>query len=69
MTKLTLDIGGMSCGHCVAQVKKTLATLEGVEVTDVKVGSAVIEYDPSAVTTATIAEALDEQGYALTGAR
>jgi copper chaperone len=69
MTKLTLDISGMSCGHCVAQVKKTLATLEGVEVTDVKVGSAVIDYDPSALTTARIAEALDDQGYTLTAAR
>lgn len=69
MTKLTLDIGGMSCGHCVAQVKKTLAALEGVQVSDVAVGSAVIEYDPSALTTARIAEALDDQGYTLTGSR
>lgn len=67
MTKVTLDINGMSCGHCVAQVKKTLAALEGVEVSEVAVGSAVIEYDPSAVTTDRIAEALDEQGYSLTG--
>ena len=69
MATLTMDIGGMSCGRCVSHVKQALATLEGVEVRDVRIGSAVIEYDPGAVSTERIAAVLDDQGYSLTGTR
>lgn len=69
MATLKMDIGGMTCGHCVGHVKKALATLEGVEVREVQVGTAVIDYDPAAVSTERIAAALDDQGYTLTGTR
>ena len=38
--KIELKIDGMTCQHCVATVKKTIAKFEGVENIDVEIGSA-----------------------------
>jgi copper chaperone len=65
MESRALDIEGMSCGHCVARVAKTLGALKGVAVEDVKVGSAKITYDPRETSLEQIARALDEIGFAL----
>lgn len=46
MDELTLKITGMSCGHCVGQVTKALTRLDGVQVHSVKVGEAIVVYDP-----------------------
>ncbi|HLO02706.1 MAG TPA: heavy-metal-associated domain-containing protein [Symbiobacteriaceae bacterium] len=40
MSKTTLKIGGMSCGHCVAAVKEALTAVPGLTDLDVKVGEA-----------------------------
>ena len=50
MEQTTIAIQGMSCGHCVASVKGALGRLDGVEVQEVKVGSATVAYDPQAAT-------------------
>jgi copper chaperone CopZ len=63
MEDLTLQIGGMSCGHCVARVQKALSTLDGVEVRNVGVGSAEMSYDPSRISPNRILEAVDAAGY------
>lgn len=63
MEDLTLQIDGMSCGHCVARVQKALASLDGVEVRDVGVGSAEMGYDPSRVSPDKILQAVDAAGY------
>lgn len=63
MQKLTLEIGGMSCGHCVGAVKKALASLPGVQVDDVQIGRATIDYDPAKVQDTQIREAVDDAGY------
>lgn len=39
---VALAIGGMSCGHCVARVRKILGGVSGIESADVAVGSAAI---------------------------
>ena len=64
MERLELDVQGMSCGHCVAAVKGALAGLDGVRVDDVKIGSAVVEYDPAAVTPEQITQVVAAEGYA-----
>ena len=64
MEQATIGIQGMSCGHCVASVKRALGQLEGVEVQEVKVGSATVSYDPSAVTPERITQAIADEGYA-----
>ena len=63
MEDLTLQIGGMSCGHCVARVQKALTQLDGVDVRNVEVGSAEMSYDPSRISPDRILEAVDGAGY------
>ncbi len=64
MEQTTIAIQGMSCGHCVAAVKGALGRLDGVQIQDVKVGSATVAYDPAAVTPERIAQAVEDEGYA-----
>jgi len=40
MAEFTLHIDGMHCGSCVRRVSQALATTEGVEVEEVRVGAA-----------------------------
>jgi copper chaperone len=63
MEDLTLQIDGMSCGHCVARVQKALSKLDGVDIRNVEVGSAEMSYDPSRVSPDKILEAVDAAGY------
>lgn len=65
MDRMTMKIDGMTCGHCVGQVTKALTGLEGVEVEQVQVGTATVSYDPSAASEATIAQAIEDQGYSV----
>lgn len=65
MERMTLKIGGMTCGHCVSQVSKALKEIEGVKVEHVQIGAATVEYDPSTTSDARIREAVEEQGYAV----
>lgn len=61
-----LKIDGMSCGHCIAAIKKALQ-ITGIEVKSVSIGEAVVERDPLQCDIERIREAIDEAGYNLTG--
>ena len=63
MTQLTMDISGMTCGHCVSSVTRALKGLDGVAVEQVTLGKATLSYDASATSPARIAEAVEEEGY------
>jgi copper chaperone CopZ len=63
MNRTTLKIDGMTCGHCVAWVKKALTGLEGVTVENVAVGSATVTHDPAATSAEQIARAVSDAGY------
>jgi copper chaperone len=63
MDELTLKITGMSCGHCVGQVTKALTRLDGVQVNSVKVGEAIVVYDPREIVPTEIIQAVTETGY------
>lgn len=63
MERLKLAVSGMSCGHCVSRVKKTLTGVPGVEVKDVTVGEATVEFDPTVQSVAAVLAALDSAGY------
>lgn len=65
MDRITLKIDGMSCGHCVRQVRQALDDLDGVEIEQVAVGGATVSFDPDLTSTARIAQAIEEQGYAV----
>ncbi|MDP4192416.1 MAG: heavy-metal-associated domain-containing protein [Bacteroidota bacterium] len=57
-----LEIEGMSCQHCVMHVRKELSRLD-VNIRDVQIGSADIEYDENKVTREDLKKAVDEAGY------
>jgi copper chaperone len=63
MNRTTMKIDGMSCGHCVKSVKQALESLDGVKVTDVKIGSATVEYDDTLASPSKIVEAVSAAGY------
>ena len=63
MNRMTMNISGMTCGHCVGAVTKALESIEGVAVEQVTVGRATVSYDPTAVSPARIADALEQEGY------
>ena len=65
MERVTLNIDGMTCGHCVRSVDSALKELAGVTVEQVKVGQATVSYDPSATTKDQIAKAVADEGYAV----
>ena len=62
---LTLAITGMTCGHCVAAVKKALVAVPGVEAVEVTLSPprAVVAFDPSRTTVEMLVKATDEEGY------
>jgi copper chaperone CopZ len=63
MSRTTLKIEGMTCGHCVMSVKKALQSLDGVEVEQVAIGTATVAYDPARATPDAIARAVTDSGY------
>jgi len=63
MENLTMQITGMTCGHCVAGVKRALEGVAGVTVDQVAIGTASVAYDPSATTPTDIARSVEEEGY------
>ena len=63
MERLNLTIEGMSCDHCVRAVRGRLERTDGVKVDDVKIGSAVVEYDPAKINVDEIEDAIADEGY------
>jgi copper chaperone len=61
----TFKIEGMSCGHCVMAVKKSLEKLDLKEA-HVLIGSAEVEYDESRTSEAAIKIAIESAGYRVT---
>lgn len=63
MGEISLNIGGMSCGHCVMRVKKAIDALSGVSSSEVNVGGAVVQYDEAKVSKEDIIAAIEKAGY------
>lgn len=63
MTKLKLEVAGMSCGHCVHAVREALGGLPGVKVEGVSIGSATVNFDETKVTVGELVDAVSEAGY------
>jgi copper chaperone CopZ len=63
--RVTLEIAGMTCGHCVAAVKKALAAVSGVETVAVTLSPprAVVTCDSSRTTMEMLVKATAEEGY------
>ncbi len=65
MTTKKLNIEGMSCEHCVRAVKSELAKLD-INVKDVKIGLAEVEYDENKIKESDLKNAVENAGYKLT---
>ncbi|HZG60113.1 MAG TPA: copper chaperone CopZ [Anoxybacillus sp.] len=65
MEKVTLNVSGMSCGHCEKAVKGALTELDGVTnvVVHLGEGKVDVEFEPSKVSVKQLKEAIEEQGY------
>ncbi|MEH7378920.1 copper chaperone CopZ [Bacillus sp. JJ1533] len=65
MQTVTLNVQGMSCGHCVKAVEGSVGKLEGVDQVNVKLDEALVEiaFNESKVSLDTIKETIEDQGY------
>ncbi|MDR1863011.1 MAG: heavy metal translocating P-type ATPase [Treponema sp.] len=65
MENQTLAIGGMTCAVCARRVETALRRLEGIETASVNLATekATIVYDPAAIRTPAIKEAVEKAGY------
>jgi mercuric transport protein len=65
MEQVALAITGMTCGHCVAAVKKAIAAVPGVGEVEVTLSPAraVVSFDPSGTTVEMLTKATAEEGY------
>jgi mercuric transport protein len=65
MERVTLGVRGMTCGHCVAAVKKALGAVPGVGEVEVTLAPprATVSYDPSKATVEALTRATEEEGY------
>ena len=66
MRQITLNIEGMSCGHCLNAVSQALGRLPGVEIDSVRMGRAELRYDDSVTSPETITNAVTDAGYRAT---
>ena len=65
MEKVTLNVQGMSCGHCVKAVEGSVGALSGVNSVkvDLKAATVDVEFNQQEVTLEKIKETIDDQGY------
>lgn len=65
MENVTLNVKGMSCGHCVKAVEGSVGALDGVKEVkvDLEAGKVDVAFNNEKVTLAQIKETIDDQGY------
>lgn len=65
MENVTLNVVGMSCGHCVKAIEGSVGELAGVDHVKVNLeeGQVTVSFDNEKVTVDKIKETIDDQGY------
>lgn len=65
MGNVTLNVNGMSCGHCVKSIEGSVGSLDGVELVkaDLVAGKVNVEFNYEKVTLEKIKETIENQGY------
>jgi copper chaperone CopZ len=56
-------IDGMTCQNCVRHVQRALASLPGVRIADVNIGSATVSFDAEQLRDENLRDAIQEAGY------
>lgn len=62
MTKLQFKISGMNCEHCVKSLRDALTAVSGVSHCSVQLGSALVTFDDSACSRASVIAAIRDAG-------
>jgi len=63
MSQVTLNVQGMSCGHCVSSIQKALGEVGAEGQVDLASKKVSISYDENKVSLNQLKEAIEEQGY------
>lgn len=63
MMQVTLNVEGMSCGHCVNAVEKAVECVGGQAKVDLSSKTVQVEFDENRATLQAIKDAIEEQGY------
>ncbi|MCK1997401.1 copper chaperone [Paenisporosarcina quisquiliarum] len=65
VNQVTLNVQGMSCGHCVSSVEGSVGKLDGVNEVkvDLESGKVDVSFDEDKVSLDVIKETIDDQGY------
>lgn len=65
MENVTLNVSGMSCGHCVSAIEGSVGKLDGVDQVKVHLesGKVDIAFDQEKTSLNKIKETIDDQGY------
>ncbi len=65
MTKIVLNVKGMTCGGCVKSIKNALATRDGIAATeaDLEKATVSVEFDPARIQEAAIRSAIVAAGF------
>lgn len=65
MQTVTLNVEGMTCGHCSSAVEGALNELDGVSSVkvDLDTGKVDVTYDETKVSATAMNEAIEDQGY------
>ena len=68
MEKITLNVEGMSCGHCVQAVTNAVSALPGIGsvAVDLSAGTVTVEHEPGITDEAKIRDEIEDQGYTVT---
>ena len=67
--EITLQVPGMSCGHCEHAVRTEVAKVAGVESVSVDLGTKDVVVRGTGLVKADLVEAVAEAGYAVTSER
>ena len=63
MSRLTLRVPDMSCGHCVASVSGAVRDLPGVAGVEVDLASRLVEVEGEGVDVSPVEQVIREAGY------
>ena len=65
MEHITLNVKGMSCGHCVSAVETSVGALNGVDKVEVHLseGRVEVEFNPEQVSVNTVKDTIEDQGF------
>lgn len=65
MTRLTLSVPDISCGHCKSSIEGAVGSLDGISAVEVAIDAKTVDldFDEAVVDLEAIVGAIEEQGY------